>query len=85
MLRELFAHAKFARSREENVTRVMLLSCLCVVALSQSEHSDRPRHGTATAACVGIPSPTDALLKRDKEMSQSEVVAMFLMSTMITE
>ena len=38
-----------------------------------------------TAACVGIRSINDALLKRDKEMNQSEVVAMLLMSTMITE
>ena len=41
---------------------------------SQSEHSDRPRHGAATAACFGIRSINDALLNRDNEMSQSEVV-----------
>ena len=53
--------------------------------VSQSEHSDRPRHSAATAACVGIRSIIDALLNRDKEMSQSEVVALFLMPTIITE
>ena len=41
--------------------------------VSQSEHSHRPRQGAATATCVGIRS------------SQSEVVAMFLMATMITK
>ena len=53
--------------------------------VSQSEHSDRPRHSAATASCVGIRSIIDALLNRDKEMSQSEVVAFFLMPTIITE
>ena len=52
--------------------------------VSQSEHSDRPRHSAATDACVGIRSIIDALLNRDKEMSQSEVVALFLMPTIIT-
>ena len=45
--------------------------------VSQSEHSDRPGHSAATAACVGIRSINDALLNRNKEMSQSEVVALF--------
>ena len=31
--------------------------------VSHSEHSDRPRHGAATAVCVGIRSINDALLK----------------------
>ena len=53
--------------------------------VSQSEHSDRPRHSAATAACVGIRSIIDALLNRYKEMSQSEVVSLFLMPTIITE
>ena len=53
--------------------------------VSQSERSDRPRHSAATAAYVGIRSIIDALLIRDKVMSQSEVVALFLMPTIITE
>ena len=53
--------------------------------VSQSEHSDQPLHSAATAACVGIRSIIDALLNRDKEMSQSEVVALFLMPTILTE
>ena len=53
--------------------------------VSQSEHSDRPRHSAATAACVGIRSIIVALLNRDKEISQSDVVALFLMPTIITE
>ena len=53
--------------------------------VSQSEHSDWSRHSAATAACVGIRSIIVALLNRDKEMSQSEVEALFLMSTIITE
>ena len=53
--------------------------------VSQSEHSDRPRHSAATAACVGIRSIIDALLNRNKEMSQSEVVALFIMPTIIAQ
>ena len=53
--------------------------------VSQSEHSDRLCHSAATAACVGIRSIIDAMLNRDKEMSQSEVVTLFLMPTIITE
>ena len=52
--------------------------------VSQWEHSDRPRHSAATAACVGIRSIIDALLNRDKEIRQSEVVDLFLAPTIIT-
>ena len=38
--------------------------------VSQSEHSDRPRHGVSTAACVGFRSIIDALVKQDVQGNQ---------------